>query len=396
MMIRHLSHSRIKKRRVLLRVDFNVPIAGGVVMNDFRIRAHLPAIRKLLRGGNTVILLSHHSNRRQTLLPAARRLGSLLGAPIFFVKNPNRIIQTPKEKRLILLENLRLWPGEEGESRAFAKVLARWGECFVNDAFAVAHRRGASITVLPRLLPSYLGPLFEKEFKTLDMVVKSPKRPLVAVFGGAKIDTKLVLLRRFVRLADKVLVAGALANVLLRARGFSIGRSITDGLFSATMLRRITASKKIILPVDALAARSLRARRKAGIAPPIRFGGLGRGTIRPIGAIKRNEIIGDIGPETVKRFRGALRRARTIIWNGPLGIAEFEAFSSGTRALADVLARSRARVIVGGGDTAAFLARERMIKKFKRVSTGGGAMLAYLSGEKLPALEAFKKSGINN
>lgn len=375
-MIRYLSHSRIKKRRVLLRVDFNVPIAGGVVGNDFRMRAHLPAIRKLLRGGSTVILLSHHSNRRQTLLPAARRLESLLGAPVFFVKNPNRIIQTPKEKRLILLENLRFWPGEEGESRAFAKVLARWGDCFVNDAFAVAHRRGASITVLPRLLPSYLGPLFEKEFKMLDMVVKNPKRPLVAVFGGAKIDTKMALLRRFVRLADSVLVAGALANALLRARGFSVGHSATDGRFPPAMLRRIAASKKIILPVDALAAGSQSAKR---------------GIIRPIGAIKRNEIIGDIGPETTETFRDTLRRARTIVWNGPLGIAEFGAFSSGTRALADILARSRARVIVGGGDTAAFLARERMIKKFRRVSTGGGAMLAYLSGEKLPALEALRK-----
>lgn len=391
MMIRHLSHSRIKKRRVLLRVDFNAPIAGGVVMNDFRMRAHLPAIRKLLRGGNTVILLSHHSNRRQTLLPIARRLGSLLGASVFFVKNPNRIIQTPKEKRLILFENLRFWPGEEGESRAFAQVLARWGDCFVNDAFAVAHRRGASITVLPRLLPSYLGPLFEKEFKMLDMVVKNPKRPLIAVFGGAKIDTKLALLRRFVRLADKVLVAGALANALLRARGFSVGRSAIDGRFPATMLRRIAASKKIILPVDALAARSLRAGRKVGMAPPVRFSGLGRGITRPIGAIKRNEIIGDIGPETVILFRNVLCRARTAVWNGPLGIAEVGAFSSGTRSLARALARSRARVIVGGGDTAAFLARERMIKKFRRVSTGGGAMLAYLSGEKLPAIEALRK-----
>lgn len=375
-MLRRLSKSPIRRKRVLLRVDFNVPIAGGVVGDDFRMRAHLPAIRKLLRDGNAVIILSHHSNRRQTLLPVARRLESLLGAPVFFVKNPDRIIQTSKEKRLILLENLRFWPGEEGESRAFAKVLAHWGDCFVNDAFAVAHRRGASLTVLPRLLPSYLGPLFEKEFKALDAVVKNPKRPLVAVFGGAKIETKLNLLRRFVRIADSVLIAGVLANALLRARGFSIGRSSTDGRFPPAILRRIAASKKIILPIDALAVRSLRARR---------------GIIRPIGAIKRDEIIGDIGPGTLKQFRGVLRRACTIVWNGPLGIAEFEAFSSGTRALADVLARSRARVIVGGGDTAAFLARERMIKKFKYVSTGGGAMLAYLSGEKLPAIEALRK-----
>ncbi len=364
---------------MLLRVDFNVPIVGRKVQDDFRIVASLPTIRQLLRGRNTVILLSHHTDKRQTLAPVAKHLATFLRQPVRFVRDPlgrkfRAQIRRSGRGNLFLVENLTRWRGEGNEDVHFAKRFSRLGDVFVNDSFGEAHRRRALITVIPRFLPSFLGPLFRRELARLDRVLRHPARPLVGIFGGAKIETKLAILQRFYRIADRVLVGGAVANTLLAARGVSVGRSRIEGVSS--VVRRLARSPQLVLPIDAVVL-SERPQRRIRVTP--------------ITAIARDEVIYDIGPKTQRLFSEIVAGARTIVWNGPLGLQELPQYARGTRALARALARRGSRVIVGGGDTVDFLARAKLLNRFKHVSTGGGAMLAYLAGEKLPALEALRR-----
>ena len=355
-----------------MRVDFNVPIAGGRVRDDFRIRAVLPTIRRLLAAGNRVALLSHATDVRSTLRPAALCLAGILHEPVGFVTDLRR----PAGERVSLVENLRRWRGEEACDPAFARALSRLGEVFVSDCFGVAHRRGASLTLLPRLLPSFLGLRFEAEIKALDRVCKEPERPLVALIGGAKIETKMRLLQRLLSIADRVLVGGAIANALLHASGIAVGRSARDGGISLRALSAILRSPKLFLPVDAVASR--------GREPA-------KSRTAPIRGVRPEERIVDIGPRTIRAFATAIAGARTFIWNGPVGLAEERRYLRGTVGLARAAGRMRGFSVVGGGDTVSALARTGLLKKFQFVSTGGGAMLTYLAGEKLPALEALKR-----
>lgn len=377
-MLRYLSQSPLRLKRVLVRVDFNVPIAHGRVSDDFRIRATLPTIRHLLRQRNSVILLAHASDKRQSLRLLAGHLSRLLGERVTFRRDPFSEYAPRESSRVVLMENLRFWPGEETQDKKFAKILADLGDAYVNDAFGAAHRRGASLTVLPRLLPSYLGLLFERELAELGRIIRQPKRPLVAIFGGAKIETKIPILRRFMRLADRVLVGGAIANALLAVRAFPIGRSHPPFPRSVSrLIRQLVQSPKLILPVDGVLAQSRFSRR---------------GRIVSFDRLSPQSVILDAGPRTLNRFRREIASSRMVVWNGPLGITEVRAFSRGTEALARALARSRAEVVIGGGDLAAVVDRMGLLGSFRHVSTGGGAMLTYLAGGKLPALEALKKS----
>ena len=367
-MVRYLSKIAPRGKRVLVRVDFNVPIAWGRVRDDFRIHAALPSIRLLHSRVNTVVLLSHHSDRRQSLAPVARRLARLLDARVAFVPGPSRR-NAVRRPGVSLIENLRFWRGEEAASPRFGRLLARWGDVFVNDAFGVSHRRGASITILPRLLPSYLGIAFEAELRMLARVAKNAKHPLLAIVGGAKIGTKLALLKRLDRIADGIIVGGGVANTLLRAKGIAVGRSLSTP--ASASIRKLARSRKIFLPVDAVVK--------------------GRGVRAiPIHKVGAHERVLDIGSKTRALIRRSIHSSRTIIWNGPLGLAEDTRFASGTLAVARMLARSRGFVLVGGGDTIAFLDRVGLRKRFRHISTGGGAMLSYLAGEKLPGLEALQ------
>lgn len=362
-------------------MDFNVPIISGKVKEDFRICAHLPTLSRLLGGGNTVILLAHHSDSRQTLRPAARRLAKILNDDVVFIANPfigDLADFSRKDGRVFLLENLRRWPGEEKSDFRFAKSIARLGDVFINDAFGVAHRRSASNVLLPRLLPSYIGLLFERELAELGRVILRPRRPLVAVFGGAKIETKLKLLKRFSRLADKLCVGGMVANALLAAKGINVGRSFIGGRLSRD-IKRIAYAGNIVLPVDAVVAPS----KKSG---DIR--------VSALDAVSERDMILDIGPQTVDMFNSVTAKAGTVVWNGPFGFAEKRPFDRGTLAFARELVKKRDAAFIGGGDTVAFLNKAHLLDKFKHISTGGGAMLAYLAGEKLPALEALRKSKI--
>ncbi len=379
-MLRYLSRADIRSKRVILRVDFNVPIEKGKIGDYFRLEAALPTIRRLLGGRNSLVVMSHHSRRGMSLYPLAVYLSRVLRQRVIFLRRlpagGRRREPDSREAGVFLLENLRFWPGEETESWSLARRLAALGDVFVNDAFGVAHRRGASLTLLPKLLPSYTGLLLEKEIKNLDSVLDRPKRPLVAVFGGAKVETKLPILKRFSKFADRVLVGGVIANVFLKMRGSDVGASPVD-FASERAVRNVVRSKKLILPVDVVVAKSRAA---------------GRGRVAEVGAIKKGEIILDAGPATRSVFRRVVKSAGTVVWNGPLGLIEKKAFAGGTLALARALAVSRAKAIVGGGDSIAFLDQAGLLKKFKHVSTGGGAMLAYLAGEKLPALEALRRS----
>ncbi len=369
-MLRYLSKNYPRGKRVLVRIDVNVPIRGGRVEDDFRIRAVLPTIRRLLGHANRVVLLSHHSDRHQTLAPAAAVFGRLLGERVAFIKDLRRVDNTRRE-RVLLVENLRFWRGEETASPRFAKTLCQWGDVFVNDAFGVSHRRSASLTVLPRLLPSYLGLSFAAELAMLARAMDGAKHPFLIIIGGAKIATKLGLLRRLDRIADGIIVGGSVANTLLRANGIAVGRSPSAPATAA--IRRLARSRKLFLPVDAVVK------------------GRGVRTV-PMHKVGAHERIFDIGPKTVALVRRSIHSSRTIVWNGPLGLTEDKRFALGTLAVARMLARSRGFVLVGGGDTVAFLDRVGLRKRFRHISTGGGAMLSYLAGEKLPGLLALRAS----
>ncbi|MDP3727036.1 MAG: phosphoglycerate kinase [bacterium] len=375
-MIHYLSKAIPRAKRVLVRADLNVPIRGRRVLDAFDIVRVLPIIQKLIRRGNRVIILSHHSDERQSLAPLVPHLTRMLGRRVTFLRDlsgprARRRVRSAGPGAVFLGENVRFWRGERRASSSFARSLAALGEVFVNDAFGELHRPYASMIGIPRYLPSFAGPLIASELKMLDRFIRRPARPLVGVFGGAKMETKLPILRRFSRFADQVLVGGGVANTLLRARGFAIGRSLSAPMSAA--IRRLARSEKIVLPIDVVVVRTTQYRNI------------------PVTLVEPRDRIVDIGPKTQARFQRILGSARTVVWNGPLGLAEEKRYAGGTLAVARALARHRGSVLVGGGDTVAFLGRTRLLARFKYVSTGGGAMLAYLAGEKLPGLEALKR-----
>lgn len=394
--------ANIKNKRVLLRADFNVPIARlraargqarRMVADDFRIRQTIPTIRLLLRRHNGIVLITHlgrpnnakHETRnmRQEILsvqPIARYLSRILRKKIHFIKDPFsrdglRAIRTLKPGEIAMIENIRFWKGEEQNSHVFAKQLACLGDVFVNDAFGASHRAHASVTGITKFLPSYAGLLLEKEVQTLERVMKRPGRPYLAILGGVKIADKLPLLLRFLRDADGILLAGALANTVLAKTGFQVGRSHKDSSFRNT--ERLYQNRKILFPCDAVVAKKLREGTKT--------------RIRKIGEVARDEMILDLGPKTLELFSQSMRGAKTIVWNGPVGMTDYKTFSAGTIALAKALKKIRAFKVVGGGDTVAVLRKYNLLSGFSHVSTGGGAMLEFLVGKKLPGVEALKQ-----
>lgn len=395
----------IRNKRVLLRVDFNVPIVGGRVTDDFRIRQTILTIRLLLKHRNVLIVITHlgrpndeeHKARstpnkslrdlmgqakRETLsaLPIARHLSRLLKKEVYFVKDPFsrvglRTLQVLKSGEIAMIENIRFWKGEEQNNFAFAKKFAAFGDVFVNDAFGASHRTHASVVGITKFLPSYAGLLLEKEIQTLERVMKRPGRPFLAILGGVKIVDKLPLLIRFLRDADGILLSGALANTVLAHAGFEVGRSHIDSSFQDTA--RLYQNHKILFPCDAVVAKKLREGTKTWV--------------REIGGVARDEMILDLGPKTLELFSRSMRGVKTIIWNGPVGMTDFETFSHGTIALAKALKKTHAFKVVGGGDTVAVLRKYNLLSGFSHVSTGGGAMLEFLAGKKLPGVEALCK-----
>ena len=372
--------------RVLIRLDGDVAMKGSRITDDFRIRQALPTIRTALRHGAHIRIISHrgrpHGSAASLLTqrPVALHLSKLLKKKIVFVKDPfgaavfKKLNSSPD---ILFFENIRFWKGEEENSIPFAHALARWGDIYINDAFAVCHRRHASMLALAEILPSYAGMNLEKEIAMLGRILNSPHHPLVAILGGAKLETKVPLIKCFLKSADHVLIGGAIANTLFAARGLNVGKSRVDA--EAPDITRILSDKKLHLPSDVVVTKSL----SSSVS------------LRSCDAhdVASDEYIVDIGPETLKQFVSLLAASRMIVWNGPLGFAEMPAFADGTKGLAAAMPSLRhAFKLVGGGDTIALLRAYKALRGFTYISTGGGAMLKFLAGEKLPGIEVLKNT----
>ncbi len=384
MILRDVRKAGVKGKRVLVRVDYNIAVDGRGRPRDLtRIRQTLPTITWLRQHGAMVILVSHRGRPtgrqvKQSLRPLVSPLKKLLRCPVHF--HAARVFSTSVENKLrrlkpgevALLENIRFETGETENSRRLAKRLASFADLLVNDAFADSHRVHASIVGVAKFLPAYAGLLVQQEVRELGRLLRRPARPYVAVLGGAKISTKLPLLRTLMKRADRVLLGGALANTVLQAEGLAIGRSLSE----LTMLRAARGltvrNGKLTIPCDVIVATAAASRR----------------FVRPVGRVGAAERIFDIGPDTIELYRRILRTAQTIVWNGPMGLYETPPYDRGTRAVARAVAQSRARSYVGGGETVDALTRAKLAHRITWCSTGGGAMLEFLEEKTLPGLLA--------
>lgn len=382
--MKKLRDAPIKKgTRVLIRADFDVAVKKGKIQEDFRIRAALPTVELVLRKGGLVRLAAHmgrpggRKDPSLSLKNIAGYLSELLKRKVVFISDPFPESSFGKYNQcseIILFENLRFWPGEEKDDKNFARDLGRWGDIYVNDAFAGSHRKHASVSVLAKILPSFAGLALEKEIAALDKILHNPRKPFFVILGGAKIETKLPLFERFLKTADGVLLGGALANAVFQVKGLEVGKSLADGK-NLGLADIDLGSKNLYLPQDV--------RVVSGSGLSVRLA-------RP-GDIGKKEAIFDIGPETVGYFDALLRSAQTVVWNGPMGVAEKKRFFYGTVGIAKSLQKIKAFKVVGGGDTVAVLRKHEALKGFSHISSGGGAMLAFLAGEKLPGIETLRK-----
>ena len=373
-------------KRVLTRVDFNVPLQDGVISDDTRIRAALPTIQFALEQGAAVVLMSHLGRPKgkdpsQSLRPVAQRLSALLGRPVRFaedcvgpeVEAQARSLQ-PGE--VMLLENLRFHKEEEKNDPEFAKQLAALGDVYVNDAFGSAHRAHASVEAVAHFLPAAAGFLMEKEIKFLGKVLSDPERPLVVLLGGAKISDKLPVINNLMNLADKIMIGGGMANTFLKAEGYELGDSLVeDNAIEQARELLLCCSGKLMLPVDVVVADA--------------FSNDANSQTVTVGQIKPGWRALDIGPHTVEKYRNQLQNARMIVWNGPMGVFEFPKFAVGTREIAKAIAESSAISIIGGGDSVAAIEQAGLADRITHISTGGGASLEFLEGKTLPGIAAL-------
>ncbi len=368
----------IKGKVVLVRVDFNVPINNGKVLDDFRIQAALPTINYLQKKGARVVLIAHLGKGLsasgvggESLAPVSKVLSKFIKAkfiPETVGEKVYKAIADMKNGEVILLENLRNNKGEQEASKEFAKELAKHADIYVNEAFSVDHRKDASIVLLPKLLPAYSGLQLESEIKNLSHALK-PKHPFLFILGGAKFSTKMPLIKKYLKSADYLFVAGALANDFLRSEGYIVGKSLVDDTDNET-LRKLMKNKKIILPVDVVVKSGKYILNKR------------------IEEVSLDEYILDIGEETVKNLATLIKDSKLILWNGPLGKYE-DGGAEGTKKILKLIASSKGESIIGGGDTVALISQMKMENKFSFVSTGGGSTLDFLSSGTLPGIKAL-------
>jgi phosphoglycerate kinase len=382
-------------KRVMVRVDFNVPLdATQHITDDTRITAALPTIQYLLDHGAALVLMSHLGRPdgkvvdKLRLAPVAQRLSELLYRPVLISSDSigpevEAQVQALQPGQILLLENLRFHKEEEKNNPDFACQLAALGDIYVNDAFGTAHRAHASTEGVTHYLPGVAGFLMEKEINFLGAALEQPKRPFVAIIGGAKVSDKIAVLERLINISDSILIGGGMANTFLKAQGYEIGDSLLEesklDVAKVLLARALQKGIQFLLPSDVVIAN--------------RFAADAEHKILPSNQVPQGWRILDIGPETINRFREATANAQTIVWNGTLGVAEWPVFAGGTNALIDILVeRTRAGVltIIGGGDSAAAVEQAGAAKKMTHVSTGGGASLEFLEGRTLPGVAALQ------
>ena len=390
--VRDLSDAQVKGKRVLLRVDFNVPLnENGEITDDTRIRAALPTIKLLMERGGRPVILSHlgrpkgKPDPKYSLQPVSNRLMELMGCNVVFVESTDsdealKASQDLNPGEILLLENTRFLGGEEKNDQRLSRALSELGDCFVNDAFGAAHRAHAStVGVAEHLRPAVAGLLMEKELEYLGGALSNPKRPFVAILGGAKISGKIDVIEQLLPKVDGLLIGGAMACTFYKAMGLETGKSLVEE-DRVTMAKDLLAraGMKLTLPHDAMVAPSLDQPKSA------------KAVAR--NAIPKDQAMFDIGPQTTASYSRAIASAKTVIWNGPMGVFETPPFDRGTRAIAEAMANATAKgatTIVGGGDSAAAVAEAGLEEKMSHVSTGGGASLEFLEGKKLPGVEVL-------
>lgn len=389
--ITFIDEANIRDKCVLLRTDFNVSLHPDHSIADAeRIERSLPTMRVLLEGRNRLIVVTHlgrpkAADEALSLAPVAQRLGEAFPShSVTLVKDfriARDVFAAQKDDEILLLENIRFHPEEKQNDPAFARALADLADVYVNDAFANSHRSDASMVGVPALLPSYGGLLLKKEITMLTKVTEKAEHPVVAILGGAKVSTKIGLIGRLTEIADTLLMGGALANTFLKAQGYDVGKSFYEEEGVPLAVALLEAAKKhntrIILPSDAVVGMD----KDAQV-----------GTVRDVGQIGTEEAIYDIGPETEAEFGMEIAHAKTVVWNGPVGLSENPTFRRGTDFIYYSIAENAGTTIVGGGDTLSAVSKKEHLENITHVSTGGGAMLEFIEKGTLPAIEALKKA----
>ncbi len=392
MVLNTVKEADLKGKRVLVRVDFNVPVKNGVVTDDTRIRAALPTLSYILSQGASLVVMSHYGrpkgqkNPEFSMAPIASVFEKELGrkvtlAPDVIGEEVEKLVNALKPGDVLLLENVRWYKEEEANDPGYAKALASYGDVYVNDAFGTAHRAHASTEGVAHYLPSYAGLLIEKEVRFMAPLLENPEHPFVAIIGGSKVSSKISVLKSLVKTCDTVVIGGGMAYTFLKVLGHSVGKSLVEDDYLDTAKEFLAAAEekgvKVILPVDHVCAEAFDENAAAvyvdGQDVPENLMGL------------------DIGNKTVQMIVDALKDAKNVVWNGPMGVFEFAQFAKGTEAVAKALAESKAVSVVGGGDSVAAINKFGLASKISHVSTGGGASLEFLEGKTLPGIAALEK-----
>lgn len=392
MVLNTIKEADLKGKRVVIRVDFNVPVKEGVVKDATRIKAALPTIKYILDEGASVVVMSHfgrpkgQKNPDFSMAPIAKEFEALLGRPVKLASDVigpevEAEVKALKPGEVLLLENVRFYKEEEANDPEFAKTLASYGDIYCNDAFGTAHRAHASTEGVAHYLPSYAGFLIEKEVKFMAPLLENPEKPFVAVIGGSKVSSKITVLESLVKTCDTIVIGGGMAYTFLSVLGKEIGKSLFEADYIETakafLAKAAEKGVKVILPVDHVCAAEFSENAEPVLVDDVNI---------------PSDLMGmDIGPKTVALIVEEIKKAKSVVWNGPMGVFEFEAFSKGTGEVAKALADSNATSVVGGGDSVAAINKFGLADKISHVSTGGGASLEFLEGKTLPGIKALEK-----